>query len=107
MRQVERGQGQAVPPPRDARSGAHRRRTRGIICRNLMDREDRVLRGRRGLLATGGYSTVFYLSTNAVNSNATATWRATSGARYFANPCYTQIHPTCIPLSGESSPSSP
>jgi succinate dehydrogenase/fumarate reductase flavoprotein subunit len=53
------------------------------------------------VLATGGYGNVFYLSTNAMGCNVTATWRRTGKGRYFANPCYTQIHPTCIRLSGD------
>ncbi len=53
------------------------------------------------ILATGGYGTAYYLSTNAVNSNVTATWRAHKRGALFANPCYTQIHPTCIPVSGD------
>ena len=52
------------------------------------------------LLCTGGYGTAYYLSTNAVNSNVTAAWRAHKRGAFFANPCYTQIHPTCIPVSG-------
>lgn len=57
--------------------------------------------GHAVLLCTGGYGTVFYLSTNAVNSNVTAAWRAHKRGAFFANPCFTQIHPTCIPVSGE------
>src|SRR3712207_9414481 len=53
------------------------------------------------ILATGGYGNVFYLSTNAKGSNATAIWRAHKRGAYFGNPCYTQIHPTCIPVHGE------
>src|SRR3712207_8649914 len=53
------------------------------------------------ILATGGYGNVFYLSTNAKGSNATAIWRAHKRGAYFANPCYTQIHPTCIPVKGD------
>ena len=53
------------------------------------------------LLCTGGYSRVFYLSTNAMNCNATAIWRAHQKGAFFANPCFTQIHPTCLPLHGE------
>ena len=53
------------------------------------------------ILATGGYGTVYYLSTNAVNSNVTAAWRAHKRGALFANPCFTQIHPTCIPVSGD------
>ena len=53
------------------------------------------------LLATGGYGNVYYLSTNAINSNATAAWRCHKRGALFANPCFTQIHPTCIPVSGD------
>ncbi|WP_316311717.1 FAD-binding protein, partial [Clavibacter michiganensis] len=53
------------------------------------------------VLASGGYGNVFYLSTNAMNSNATAVWRAHRRGAYFANPCFTQIHPTCIPRTGD------
>jgi len=53
------------------------------------------------VLCTGGYGNVFYLSTNAMGCNVTATWRAHKKGAFFANPCYTQIHPTCIPVSGE------
>jgi succinate dehydrogenase / fumarate reductase, flavoprotein subunit len=73
---------------------------RGIICRNLVTGELESYAGHAVLLATGGYGNVFYLSTNAVNSNVTATWRAHKRGAAFANPCYTQIHPTCIPVSG-------
>src|SRR3970282_2769480 len=54
-----------------------------------------------GLLTTGGYGNAYFLSTNAVNSNATAIWRAYKRGALFANPCFTQIHPTCIPVSGD------
>src|SRR3977135_4478827 len=57
--------------------------------------------GHAVLLATGGYGNIFYLSTNAKNSNVTAAWRASKRGAYFANPCYTQIHPTCIPASDD------
>src|SRR5207237_8590624 len=57
--------------------------------------------GAAVLLCTGGYGTVYYLSTNAVNSNVTAAWRAHKRGALFANPCFTQIHPTCIPVSGD------
>src|SRR5204863_8781455 len=53
------------------------------------------------ILATGGYGTLYYLSTNAVNSNVTASWRAHKRGALFANPCFTQIHPTCVPVTGE------
>lgn len=75
---------------------------RGIIFRNLLTGEIEKYSSNAVVLATGGYSNVFYLSTNAMNSNATAIWRAHKKGAYFANPCYTQIHPTCLPLHGES-----
>jgi succinate dehydrogenase / fumarate reductase flavoprotein subunit len=74
---------------------------RGIVVRNLVTGELETHQGHAVLLCTGGYGTVFYLSTNAVNSNVTAAWRAHKRGAYFANPCYTQIHPTCIPVSGD------
>jgi succinate dehydrogenase / fumarate reductase, flavoprotein subunit len=73
---------------------------RGIVCRNLVTGELESYSGHAVLLCTGGYGNVFYLSTNAVNANVTATWRAHKRGALFANPCYTQIHPTCIPVSG-------
>jgi succinate dehydrogenase / fumarate reductase, flavoprotein subunit len=74
---------------------------RGLVCRNLVTGEIEAHDGHAVLLCTGGYGTVFYLSTNAVNSNVTAAWRAHKRGAFFANPCYTQIHPTCIPVSGD------
>ena len=74
---------------------------RGLVCRNLITGELESHAGHAVLLCTGGYGTVFYLSTNAVNSNVTAAWRAHKRGAYFANPCFTQIHPTCIPVSGD------
>ncbi len=76
-------------------------KARGIVVRNLITGELESHAGDAVLLATGGYGTVYYLSTNAVNSNVTAAWRAHKRGAAFANPCYTQIHPTCIPVSGE------
>ena len=73
---------------------------RGIIVRNLLTGAIERYAGHAVLLCTGGYGTAYYLSTNAVNSNVTAAWRAHKRGAYFANPCYTQIHPTCIPVSG-------
>ncbi|MHC4957622.1 MAG: fumarate reductase/succinate dehydrogenase flavoprotein subunit [Planctomycetota bacterium] len=75
-------------------------RARGIITRNLVTGEIKRWVGDAVLLCTGGYGRVFYLSTNAMGCNVTATWRAHKRGAYFANPCYTQIHPTCIPVSG-------
>jgi succinate dehydrogenase / fumarate reductase flavoprotein subunit len=74
---------------------------RGIIARNLTTGEVERHAGHAVLLCTGGYGNVFYLSTNAKNSNVTAAWRAHKRGAFFANPCYTQIHPTCIPRSGD------
>ncbi len=73
---------------------------RGIITRNLLTGEIERHAAHAVVLATGGYGNVFYLSTNAMGSNVTAAWRAHKRGAYFANPCYTQIHPTCIPVSG-------
>jgi succinate dehydrogenase / fumarate reductase flavoprotein subunit len=76
-------------------------RARGIVTRDLVTGEMQRWAGHAVVLATGGYGNVFYLSTNAKGSNATAIWRAHRRGALFANPCYTQIHPTCIPVSGE------
>lgn len=76
-------------------------RARGIVCRNLVTGDIETYAGDAVVLATGGYSTVFYLSTNAVSSNATAIWRAYKRGAFFANPCFTQIHPTCLPQIGK------
>ncbi len=75
-------------------------KARGIVVRNLMTGAIEKYAGDAVILATGGYSTAYYLSTNAVNSNVTAAWRAHKRGALFANPCFTQIHPTCIPVSG-------
>ncbi len=76
-------------------------KARGIICRNLVTGElDRHF-GHAVLLCTGGYGNVFYLSTNAMGSNVTAIWKAHKKGAYFGNPCFTQIHPTCIPVTGD------
>ncbi len=74
---------------------------RGIVTRSLLDGKVSVHFGDAVILASGGYGNVFYLSTNAKGCNATAIWRAYKRGAFFANPCYTQIHPTCIPVSGE------
>jgi succinate dehydrogenase / fumarate reductase flavoprotein subunit len=76
-------------------------RARGIICRNLVTGALERHVADAVCLATGGYGTAYYLSTNAVNSNVTAAWRAHKRGALFANPCFTQIHPTCIPVSGD------
>ncbi|HZL42741.1 MAG TPA: fumarate reductase/succinate dehydrogenase flavoprotein subunit [Verrucomicrobiae bacterium] len=74
---------------------------KGIIARNLITGEISSHTADAVVLATGGYGNVFFLSTNAKGCNVTATWRAYKKGAFFANPCYTQIHPTCIPVSGE------
>ncbi len=76
-------------------------KARGIVCRNLITGETESYTADAVVLATGGYGNVFYLSTNAMNSNVTAAWRAHKRGAFFANPCFTQIHPTCIPVSGD------
>ena len=74
---------------------------RGIVTRNLITGKIESHSAHAVVLATGGYGNVFYLSTNAMGSNVTAAWRAHKKGAYFANPCFTQIHPTCIPVSGD------
>jgi len=76
-------------------------KARGIIVRNLVTGEIQRHSAHAVVLATGGYGNVFYLSTNAMGSNVTASWKAHKKGAYFANPCFTQIHPTCIPVSGD------
>ncbi len=76
-------------------------KARGIITRHMETGEIEAHWGDAVVLGTGGYGNVYYLSTNAMGCNVTATWRAHKRGAYFANPCYTQIHPTCIPVSGD------
>ncbi len=76
-------------------------KARGIVARDLVTGEIETHLADAVVLATGGYGNVFFLSTNAKGCNVTATWRAHRKGAYFANPCYTQIHPTCIPVSGD------
>lgn len=76
-------------------------KARGIIARNLVTGELERHFGHAVLLCTGGYGNVFYLSTNAMACNVTAAWKAHKKGAYFGNPCFTQIHPTCIPVSGD------
>ncbi|WP_299707309.1 fumarate reductase/succinate dehydrogenase flavoprotein subunit [uncultured Pontibacter sp.] len=76
-------------------------KARGIVVRNLITGKVESHSAHAVVLATGGYGNVFFLSTNAMGSNATAAWRAHKKGALFANPCFTQIHPTCIPVSGE------
>src|SRR5216117_3315831 len=74
---------------------------KGIVVRDLVSGEISSHAADAVVLATGGYGNVFYLSTNAIGCNVTATFRAYKKGAAFANPCYTQIHPTCIPVSGD------
>jgi succinate dehydrogenase / fumarate reductase flavoprotein subunit len=76
-------------------------KARGIIARNLVTGELERHFGHAVLLCSGGYGNVFYLSTNAMGCNVTAAWKAHKAGAYFGNPCFTQIHPTCIPVSGD------
>src|SRR5580765_5610159 len=101
MRQVERGTVKAFSNREMLDLVTVNGQARGIIVRNLVTGAIERYAGHAVLLCTGGYGTAYYLSTNAVNSNVTAAWRAHKRGAYFANPCYTQIHPTCIPVSGK------
>jgi succinate dehydrogenase / fumarate reductase flavoprotein subunit len=76
-------------------------KARGVICRDLITGHLERHFGHAVLLCSGGYGNVFYLSTNAMGSNVTAIWKAHKKGAYFGNPCFTQIHPTCIPVSGD------
>jgi succinate dehydrogenase flavoprotein subunit len=100
MRQVQKGSVEMLPNREMLDLVVVNGQARGIICRNLVTGELERHAGHAVLLCTGGYGTAYYLSTNAVNSNVTAAWRAHKRGAFFANPCYTQIHPTCIPVSG-------
>src|ERR1700760_365429 len=84
-----------------ADEGAGTEKARGIIARNLVTGELERHFGHAVLLCSGGYGNVFYLSTNAMGSNVTAAWKAHKKGAYFGNPCFTQIHPTCIPVTGD------
>ena len=101
LRQVDAGRVQLLPRREMLDLVLVDGRARGLICRNLISGQIERYAGDAVLLCTGGYSTVYFLSTNAVNSNATAIWRCYKHGALFANPCFTQIHPTCIPLVGE------
>ncbi|PJA27379.1 MAG: succinate dehydrogenase flavoprotein subunit [candidate division Zixibacteria bacterium CG_4_9_14_3_um_filter_46_8] len=101
MRQVDGGQVKIYPRREMLDLVVINGQARGIITRNLITGEIETYAGEAVLLATGGYSNVYYLSTNAANCNATAIWRCHKRGAFFANPCFTQIHPTCIPQSGD------
>ena len=101
MRQVERGTVTTLPFREMLDLVLIDGCARGIIVRNLVTGALERYAADAVCLATGGYGTAYYLSTNAVGSNVTAAWRAHKRGAYFANPCFTQIHPTCIPVSGD------
>jgi succinate dehydrogenase / fumarate reductase flavoprotein subunit len=101
MRQVDAGTVKEFPNREMLDLVVIKGQARGVIVRNLVTGQLERYAGDAVLLCTGGYATAFYLSTNAVNSNVTASWRAAKRGALFANPCFTQIHPTCIPVSGE------
>ena len=101
MRQVHAGSVRLLPRREMLDLVVIEGRARGVIVRNLTTGQLERYLGDAVILATGGYGTAYYLSTNAVNSNVTAAWRAHKRGALFANPCFTQIHPTWIPVSGD------
>ena len=106
MRQVDKGRAKLYPCHEmlelvTVAGGGGEKQTQGIITRNLITGEITAHKAHAVLLASGGYGNVFYLSTNAMHSNASAIWRCHKKGAFFANPCFTQIHPTCIPREGE------
>ena len=101
MRQVDRGKVMLYPYTEMLDLIVSGGRARGIVTRNLVTGEIKIHVAHAILVASGGYGNVFYLSTNAMNSNVTASWRCHKRGAYFANPSFVQIHPTCIPHSGE------
>jgi succinate dehydrogenase / fumarate reductase flavoprotein subunit len=101
MRQVDAGRVTLYPRREMLDLVVINGKARGIVARNLITGEIESYVGDAVVLATGGYGNVYYLSTNAKNSNATAIWRCYKRGAFFANPCFTQIHPTCIPVSGD------
>ena len=101
MRQVDEGQVELLPRREMVELVLINDKARGIIVRNLITGEYERYVGDAVVLATGGYPQAYYLSTMAINSNASAIWRAHKRGAAFANPCFVQIHPTCIPRSGD------
>ncbi len=101
MRQVDRGQVEMYPRREMLDLVTVDGRARGIVTRNLVNGAMERHSADAVLLCSGGYGRVYFLSTNAFNSNATAAWRCHKRGAHFANPCYVQIHPTCIPQSGD------
>ncbi|QFG24872.1 fumarate reductase/succinate dehydrogenase flavoprotein subunit [Actinomadura sp. WMMB 499] len=101
MRQVEMGNVELFPRHEMLDLIMEDGRARGVVVRNLINGEVKNYTADAVVLASGGYGNVYFLSTNAMGSNVTASWRAHRHGALFANPCYTQIHPTCIPVSGD------
>ena len=101
MRQVEAGKVKLFPRYEMLDLVVQNGHARGIVTRNLVTGKIESFAADAVVLTTGGYGNIFYLSTNAKNSNATAVWRCYKRGAFFANPCFTQIHPTCIPVSGD------
>jgi succinate dehydrogenase / fumarate reductase flavoprotein subunit len=101
MRQVELGKVKMFPRTEMLDLVVIEGRARGIVTRDLVTGKVETFLADAVVLATGGYGNLYYLSTNAKGSNVTAAWRAHRKGAFFANPCYTQIHPTCIPRAGE------
>ncbi len=101
MRQVELGKVRLYPRREMLDLVVKDGRAVGIVTRDLVSGAVESFAGEAVVLATGGYGNVYYLSTNAKNSNVTAAWRCYRRGAFFANPCFTQIHPTCIPVSGD------
>ncbi len=100
MRQVDRGRVSLYPRHEMMDLVVCEGQAVGIVTRNLLTGEVEGHLAQAVILATGGYGNIFYLSTNAMHSNASAAWRCHKRGAFFANPCFTQIHPTCIPRSG-------
>lgn len=101
MRQVDRGNVKLFPRHEMMDLVVYEGQAIGIVTRNLLTGEVEGHLAQAIILATGGYGNIFYLSTNAMHSNASAIWRCHKRGAFFANPCFTQIHPTCIPRSGD------
>ena len=101
MRQVQRGQVRVLPRREMLDLVVIDSKARGIVVRNLITGALERYAADAVVLCTGGYGNLYYLSTNAGNSNVTAAWRCARRGAYFANPCFVQIHPTCIPITGE------
>ncbi|MCD6376689.1 MAG: succinate dehydrogenase (quinone) flavoprotein subunit, partial [Caldisericaceae bacterium] len=101
MRQVDEGNVRLLPRREMVELVVINEKARGVVVRNLITGELESYWADAVILATGGYGVTYYLSTNAINSNASAIWKAHQKGAFFANPCYVQIHPTCIPRSGD------